>query len=157
MPRLASESDGSRGDVARKLNLLLETKVNPETGEAYTNAELGRATGLSASLITQLKQGTKDNPTKNTLERLAEHFGVKPSFFFQEMSPEHEDRVIAGLKMLDAVEASGLHALAARANGLSADSLRMIATVIETARKAEGLDDCRKVDRRKGPAPPSSP
>ncbi len=149
MPKHSSDGDSSpgsrQGEFARRLTRLFETKTNPDTGAPYTNNELSRIVGLSPSTIAQLKQGTKDNPTKNTIEALAQHFGVEPGYFFHEMSPEHEDRVIAGLKLLDAAENAGVQTLAtrmlaARADGLSAGSLEMIASVIETARKAEGLD-----------------
>lgn len=126
--------------VKDRLNALFAMN-NPKTGRPYVNADVARATGISASAIAQLRQGVKPNPTLNTIEALGDFFGVTPDYFSRQTTDEHARRIVAGLEMLDAAEKAGVVGLFARASGLSEDSLRTIRAVIETARKAEGLDD----------------
>ncbi|MEU9371665.1 helix-turn-helix transcriptional regulator [Streptomyces avermitilis] len=114
--------------------------MNPKTGKSYTVADVHRDTGISPSAITQLKTGAKPNPTLKTVEALADYFGVETNYFTKQMSEEHVRRVVAGLELLAAAENSGVQALFARASGLSDQSLDMVRAVIETARKADGLD-----------------
>jgi len=128
------------GRVKARLNALF-AMTNPATGRPYTNAEVSRATEISPSAIAQLRQGTKPNPTLKTVEALADHFGVTIDYFSSRMSDERVKRIVAALEMLDAAEKAGVEGLFARARGLSEDSLRTITAVIETARKAEGLDE----------------
>jgi transcriptional regulator with XRE-family HTH domain len=141
--RSAGDGDASpadKGVIKARLNALF-AMTNPDTGKAYINADVARATGVSPSLIAQMRQGTKDNPTMNTVEALAEFFGVTPDYFSKHMTDEHVARVVAGLQLLDAAENAGVKALLTRASGLSAESLSTIRAMVETARKAEGLDD----------------
>ncbi|MGW2822155.1 helix-turn-helix domain-containing protein [Streptomyces sp. NPDC001443] len=116
-------------------------KRNPATGKPYTNADVARETGVSASLIAQIRQGVKTNPTMNTVEALAELFGVTTDYFSKRMTEEHQQRVVAALELLDAAEDAEVDALFARAIGLSSESLRTVTAVIESMRKAEGLDE----------------
>ncbi|QDO51665.1 helix-turn-helix transcriptional regulator [Streptomyces sp. RLB3-5] len=143
MPEGTRDGDGHTPPegrrVADRLNALF-AMVNSETGRPYTNAEVARATGISASAIAQLRQGAKPNPTLKTIEALASYFGVTTDYFSKGMSDERVSRIVAALQMLDTAEKAGVEGLFARASGLSADSLRTITAVIETARRAEGLD-----------------
>ncbi|MER6126452.1 helix-turn-helix transcriptional regulator [Streptomyces sp. NPDC001795] len=128
------------GRVKLRLNALFDGVENPATGRPYTVPEVASATGISESAIRQLKQGSKPNPTLKTVELLADHFGVKKDYFSKEMSGADVDRVVAGLKLLDVLEKAGVEDVFARAGELSVDSMRMVAAVIRSARKAEGLD-----------------
>lgn len=127
--------------VAQRLNALMRAKRNPATGRPYTNAEVARATGISASLVAQLRQGVKGNPTLNTVDALADLFGVTTDYFSKRMTDEHQQRVVAGLELLDAAEEAGVEAVFARAVGLSAENLRTVTAVMDSMRRAEGLDD----------------
>lgn len=135
----ASEPHADKGVVADRLSALMAMK-NPKTGKSYTVADVARDTGLSASAITQIKTGAKPNPTLKTVEAIADYFGVQTDFFTKRMDEERVRKAITALEMLDMLEDAGVQALFARANGLSDQSLEMIAGVIETARKADGLD-----------------
>ena len=135
----ASPPPAGRGVVADRLGGLMAMK-NPRTGKPYTVADVARDTGLSASAVTQIKTGAKPNPTLKTVEALAEYFGVQTDYFTKQMDEERVRKVIAALEMLDAAESAGVQALFARASGLSDQSLEMVKAVIETARKADGLD-----------------
>ncbi|MFF4716533.1 helix-turn-helix domain-containing protein [Streptomyces eurythermus] len=128
------------GRVKVRLNALFAGVENPKTGRPYTVPEVASATGISESAIRQLRQGAKQNPTLKTVELLAAHFGVQNDYFSKEMSGADVDRVVAGLKLLDVLEKAGVQDVFARAGELSADSMRMIAAVINSARRAEGLD-----------------
>ncbi|MET9869226.1 helix-turn-helix domain-containing protein [Streptomyces sp. NPDC006386] len=131
---------GARHSFADKLNHLFEIKKNPATGKRYTNAEVARAISVSESAISQLRTGVKPNPTLKTVERLAGHFHVEAQYFFSDYDPEEAEKVRASMELIEAVADSEVRGLALRANGLSADSLRMIANVINQARRWEGLD-----------------
>lgn len=128
------------GRVKVRLDALFAGVENPATGRPYTVPEVASATGISESAIRQLRQGAKQNPTLKTVELLADHFGVKKDYFSKEMSGADVDRVVAGLKLLDALERAGVEEVFARAGELSVDGMRMVAAVINSARKAEGLD-----------------
>ncbi|MBE1599962.1 MULTISPECIES: helix-turn-helix domain-containing protein [Streptomyces] len=142
-------SGGRQLSLADKLNHLFETVKNPATGKKFTNAEVsraireaGEADGLtvSESAISQLRSGAKPNPTVNTVEALARHFNVTPQYFFPDFDAEESEKIRASMELIAAVGDTKVRGLALRANGLSADSLKMITTVIEQARRLEGLD-----------------
>lgn len=144
-----STSRPARLSLADKLNHLFQTVKNPATGRKYTNAEVSRAIReaadpggptVSESAIAQLRSGAKPNPTMNTVEALARHFSVTPQYFFPDFDDEESEKIRASMELIAAVGDSKVRGLAMRANGLSADSLRMIKTVIEQARRLEGLD-----------------
>ncbi|MFG3199840.1 helix-turn-helix domain-containing protein [Streptomyces sp. NPDC048208] len=160
-------SSAERSSVAAKLNHLIATKLSP-SGKPYTNPQIiqgiadrpgPEGTTISLSGIAQLRSGAKPNPTVNTLKALARFFDVAPAYFLgdddseavsqrhaPEGSPtppatgEENDHVQAAQELLTAIKDNDVRGIAFRANGLSADSLRMIKTVIEQARKLEGLD-----------------
>ena len=134
--------------LTQRLNHLFETVPNPATGRPYTNAEASRTIEAAAepegptvspSAISQLRQGTKTNPTATTLAALARLFGVTPNYFF-DVDEAESARADAALELLRTAEDSNVRNLAFRANGLSTESLEMIKTVIERARKLEGLE-----------------
>ena len=104
---------------------------------ARTIREAGGPT-ISATYIWQLRKGLRDNPTKQHLEALSGFFGVAPAYFLDD---DLAERVDAELKLLAALRDSEVRDIATRAFGLSADSLRAIAGMVENARRLEGLDD----------------
>ncbi|MEU6405491.1 transcriptional regulator [Streptomyces sp. NPDC046985] len=166
MARTRSSSAG-RSTVAARLNHLIATKPSA-SGKPYTNPQIVQGiadapgpegTTISLSGIAQLRSGTKPNPTVNTLKALARFFQVEPSYFLDDsdsqavsqrhapedspitsVASEENDHLQAAEELLIAIRDNDVRGIAFRANGLSADSLRMIKTVIEQARKLEGLD-----------------
>ncbi|MFE4212233.1 helix-turn-helix domain-containing protein [Streptomyces sp. NPDC056844] len=132
---------GARHSLADKLNHLFGVAKNPVTGKPYTNAEVARAISMSESAISQLRSGAKPNPTLSTVERLAGHFHVEAQYFFSDYDAEEAEKVRASMELIEAVADSDVRGLALRANGLSADSLKMITDVINQARRWEGLDE----------------
>ena len=127
--------------LSDKLNRLFDSVRSPE-GDEYTHDEVAsalRAAGgptISATYVWQLRKGLRDNPTKHHLEALADFFGVPPSYFFDEASAE---RIDAELDLLGAMRDASIRAVALRAVGLSPGSLAAIRTIVEQARRVEGL------------------
>lgn len=129
--------------LSEKLNHLFRT-VHPRDRGEYSFEEVAeaiRARGgptISATYIWQLRKGLKDNPTKKHLEALADFFGVSAAYFFDD---EVAARIDAELELLATLRDSPVRQLALRASGLSPDSLRAIAEMIEHVRQLEGLRD----------------
>ncbi|MFI1261062.1 MULTISPECIES: helix-turn-helix domain-containing protein [Streptomyces] len=107
-----------------------------EVAEGIRQASVGEGRGVTASAIQQLRTGAKRNPTRHTIKALADFFGVPAGYFFDGAAAE---RTKAEIGLLAAMRDQDVRRVALRANGLSVDSLNMLSTVIEQARKLEGL------------------
>lgn len=107
-----------------------------EVAEGIRQASSGEGRGVTASAIQQLRTGAKRNPTRHTIKALADFFGVPAGYFVDGAAAE---RTKAEIGLLAAMRDQDVRKVALRANGLSVDSLRMVSTVIEQARKLEGL------------------
>ncbi|MFE4055022.1 transcriptional regulator [Streptomyces sp. NPDC059096] len=145
----SGEPGGRQLSLADKLNHLFETVKNPSTGKRYTNAEVSRSiraaggeggSTVSESAIAQLRSGAKANPTLRTVDALARHFHVASQYFFPDYDAEESRKIRASVELVEAVRDGEVRGIALRANGLSAESLAMIKSVIEQARNLEGLD-----------------
>jgi transcriptional regulator with XRE-family HTH domain len=127
--------------LADKLTRLFST-VHPRGRPEYTSEEVADAIReqggptISATYIWQLRTGRRDNPTKKHLEALADFFGVSPSYFFDD---EAAARIDAELELLAALREAPVRQVALRASGLSTQSLKAIAEMIERVRELEGL------------------
>ncbi|MFJ6943342.1 helix-turn-helix domain-containing protein [Streptomyces wuyuanensis] len=134
--------DGQRS-LAEKLDHLFTT-IHPPSRGPYTPAEVAEAIaeaddkgrGLSPSAIQQLRNGSKQNPTMNTIRALAGFFGVPPAYFFDD---EVAARTDAEIGILAAMGDAGVRQVALRAKGLSTESLQIINAVIDQARRLDGL------------------
>ena len=128
--------------LADKIDRLFHV-VRPAKGE-YTHEQVARAIEdrggptISASYLWQLRKGLRDNPTKKHLEALADFFGVPPAYFFDDAATA---RIDAELDLLAALRDTPVRDMALRASGLSDQTLKAIADMIERARQIEGLDD----------------
>jgi transcriptional regulator with XRE-family HTH domain len=128
--------------LAARLDHLFKL-VHPRDRGEYSYREvahgIAESTGvaISPSYVWQLRMGQKDNPTKRHIEALAAFFGVAPSYFFDESESARVDSELAALASL---RDGGVQAIALRATGLSSESLRLIADLIERTRVLEGLD-----------------
>ncbi|MFE3197811.1 Secondary metabolite protein [Embleya sp. NPDC059237] len=130
--------------LAAKLDRLFDVVRKPDGG-AYSNGEVARGikeqagsggATVSASLVQQLRTGVQTNPTLKTIDALARFFGVEPVYFFDDAAAE---RIAAERDAWSRMRENDVHRLVFRADGLSADSLRMVSAVIEQARRLEGL------------------
>jgi transcriptional regulator with XRE-family HTH domain len=126
--------------LAEKLNHLF-TVVHPP-GREYTHEQVATAIEesggptISATYLWQLRTGKRDNPTMRHLEALSGFFGVPPSYFFDE---DTAARVDDQLELLVALRDDHVRQVAVLANGLSAETLKTITTMLERARQLEGL------------------
>ncbi|WP_406091371.1 Secondary metabolite protein [Streptomyces sp. NBC_01013] len=119
-------------------------EVHPKGRGPYTYAEVSQGirdtsdVTISASAIQQLRTGTNSNPKMQTIRALAGFFGVNPGYFFDE---EEAERQRAEIQLVAAMRDQEVRRVALRANGLSASSLSMVNTVIDQARRLEGMPD----------------
>lgn len=131
----------THNSFAEKLNRLFEIVRRPD-GKEFSNQAVADAIAaeggptISRIYVWQLRNGVKDNPTKRHLQALADFFGVPVAYFFDDAEGS---RISAELELLQSLRSSDVTAIAARANGLSPESLRAIAAMIENARQIEGL------------------
>ncbi|MFJ9961250.1 Secondary metabolite protein [Streptomyces avermitilis] len=119
-------------------------EVHPKGRGPYTYAEVSQGirntsgVAISASAIQQLRTGTNSNPKMQTIRALAGFFGVNPGYFFDE---EEAERQRAEIQLVAAMRDQEVRRVALRANGLSTSSLHMLNTVIDQARRLEGMPD----------------
>jgi transcriptional regulator with XRE-family HTH domain len=123
------------------LDFLFRTVRPAGRGEYSTEeaaGEIARRGGptISATYLWQLRKGLRDNPTKKHIEALAGFFGVPPAYFFDDAAAE---RINAELDLLAAMRDNGVRRVALRSAGLSPESLDAITTMVEQARRLEGL------------------
>lgn len=117
-------------------------EVHPRDRGPYTYAEVSQGIrassgmAISASAIQQLRTGKNSNPKMETVRALAGFFGVPAGYFFEE---EVAERTQAEIQMVAAMRDHEVRRVALRANGLSTSSLQMLNTVIDQARRLEGL------------------
>jgi hypothetical protein len=132
--------------LAEKIDHLFTATLAPgEKAPSYRKvaAAINEKAGepvISSGYLCELRTGVKDNPTKRQLEAIADHFEVSPAFF-------HDDEVTAlmvrQLKMMAALGSGDISAIAprgVRANGLSAEMLAHVQSVIEDL-MANGLSE----------------
>ncbi len=117
-------------------------EVHPPSRGPYTYAEVAQGIldtagiTISPSAIQQLRTGTKSNPKLQTIKALAGFFGVPAGYFFDE---DVAEQTRAEIQVVAAMRDQEVRRVALRANGLSTSSLQMLSTVIEQARRLEGL------------------
>jgi transcriptional regulator with XRE-family HTH domain len=146
---------GTAGDsrtLAARIEHLFAT-VKRRDGKPYTNEEVVAAIcaspggpKISKQYLWQLRRGERENPTKNHLEALAAFFGVSPRYFFDD---DLFDAIAEELELLRILSDAGVKNIAARMRGLSSDSLRNIAGIVETVRRIEGLDTAQDTATRR--------
>jgi len=140
---MAEDKPAHARTLAEKLDHLFRT-VHPRDRGEYSFEEVAEAIRqrggptISATYLWQLRKGLRDNPTKKHLEALSDFFGVPVSYFFDEQAAA---RIDAQLDLLAALRDAQVQQLALRAAGLSPDSLRAIADMIERVRNLEGLPE----------------
>lgn len=157
----AEPPTGQPSSLADKLNGLF-TRVLSPNGDEFTleevvagvRAERGvDGATISVSYLWQLRKGLRTNPTLRHLEVLARFFGVSLAYFLDEASYRRIEDQLASIALL---RDQSVHRVAARAAGLSPDSLQAIAQMIEMARRAEGLPGPDSTDSTDSPNRPPS-
>lgn len=142
--------------LAAKLDNLFRSQ-RPSGRDEYTYEEvsegirqLGGPT-VATTQLWQLRTGKQTNPRKSQLEAIAAFFRVPVSYFFEDN--EETTRLHARLELLAAMRDNNVERIALRAAGLSPESLRAIAQIVEQARHIEGLPN----EENKEPRSPKKP
>jgi transcriptional regulator with XRE-family HTH domain len=136
-------TDKNERTFAELLDYLFR-EVHPKGRGPYTYSEVSQGirdtsgVTISASAIQQLRTGTNTNPKMQTIRALAGFFGVNPGYFFDEAEAERQR---AEIQVVAAMRDQGVRRVALRANGLSTSSLHMLNTVIDQARRLEGMPE----------------
>jgi transcriptional regulator with XRE-family HTH domain len=138
---MAEDPKSRGGRLAQRLDRLFRTVHSPGEKE-YSNdtvAEAIRAAGVprvSGSYLQQLRNGVKDNPSTRLLEALADFFGVKTKYFFEDEEEAQVDLGVAVLTRLLEVDAFDI---AARLADLSADSRELVRQLVDHLAQLKGL------------------
>ncbi|MGX1759501.1 hypothetical protein ACWIG5_21740 [Streptomyces lydicus] len=139
------------GRLVRKIDVRLNeliTALYPDErkrpGYSKLAKEIREATGgaISGTYLWELATGKKRNVTLDQLDVLAEYFGVPLEYFFND---DVAERVSAQLKLAVALRDTKVRNLALRADGLSAESLDALLTMVNQARRLQNLapiQDC---------------
>ena len=128
--------------LAERLDLLFRMMHGPGQPEpqyqevADAIAAAGGPT-VGGAYLYMLRTGRRTSPRIELLTGLAKYFGVPVSYLLGDDS----DDVGEELRLLLALRDSDVRQLALRSQGLSADSRKAIAAMIEQLRRAEGLSD----------------
>lgn len=127
-------------DLAAKLNQLFATMhpdgKKPDSNEKVVEALAQRGIRITAQYLGQIRAGKKTNVDANTLRALAEYFGVTASYLLERgPNPEMEEQ----LQLLRLLREKGIKSVAARASGLSRESLQSVLTIIDQVRALEKL------------------
>jgi transcriptional regulator with XRE-family HTH domain len=129
-----AEQEGPK-TFAEKLNYLFEVVRSP-SGQEYSNNAVAAAVGVSGTYIGQLKSGSSNNPTKRTIERIADFFGVTPAWFF-------EDEVTASIhqrvEILLRLKKDNATNVAARLIGFSPAGLEAADSFLEQLQQVESM------------------
>jgi len=127
--------------IEHLFNLRLRPDGAPWSMRQVSAAAKKRDVSLSVGFLHDLRRGIKDNPTKQQLECLADIFGVRPGYFFD------DDDTLAAvndkLRMLGALEDDRVAQIALRTRGLSAHDYRMLNALIDSA-----ISDREEQDQR---------
>lgn len=138
--------DREPGNLARRLERLFATAHPPWRGPYSTKeaaAAINEAAGtqvISYNYLYQLRRGTKTEPGHSRLAAIARFFGVPVSYF-----TDDEDDAVRAVEQLEAqaitaaLRDQGVRDVAFRAAGLSPASLAAVLSVIDNARRLEGL------------------
>ena len=82
--RMVPEREGA--DLAERVAHLMKMTVNEATGNAYTDADVARASlgDLSEKDVEAIRTGSLSDPSGDQIVALAEVFGVPPSYFLNQ-------------------------------------------------------------------------
>jgi ESX-1-secreted protein regulator len=124
---------------AEKLNHLWDTvhpPGRPNTLDQVVDGVAAAGYEISASYLSQLRNGVKTNPTLNTIRGLAAFFGVPAAYFLDEAE---EARINDQLSVIVAMRDAGVRNVALRTHGLSDRDLAALHAMISSLREARGL------------------
>lgn len=132
------------GVLATRLEHLFAT-VHPRNRGPYTNEEAAEAINkkagrkvVSTTGIWQLRKGARTEPGYPRLVAIADFFGVKPEYFYDDDVAQRTD---GQLELLAAMRDKDVRDVALRSSRLSANSLAAVKAMIDAAYKLEGIPD----------------
>ncbi|WP_234799539.1 helix-turn-helix domain-containing protein [Mycobacteroides abscessus] len=133
------EAPRTFADKLNKLMDVLATEDGRPMSASRFAEDFSTKTGvrLSKAYLSELRNGIGAAPRLDLVEALARYFKVKPSYFVDAVD---DDVNAARLDLLGSMKAAEVSGLGVRAAGLSADTVRKIASIIDSARVLEGLD-----------------
>jgi transcriptional regulator with XRE-family HTH domain len=134
--------------LAARLDLLFRTmhgagQPEPQYQEVADAIAAAGGPSVGGAYLYMLRTGRRTSPRIELLTGLAKYFGVPVSYLLGDDGEE----VAEEIRLLVALRDNDVRQLALRSQGLSVDSRKAIAAMIEQLRRAEGLSD-------EGPAPP---
>lgn len=138
---MGESEDTDKGVVAERLSRLF-ANFTPE-GRRYTlreaaegiNEKAGR-TVVSFQYLNQLANGTRREPTREKLQAIADWFGVKLAYFYDDDVAQQGDE---DMRMLEILRDNGVSNVLFRAGGLSEGSLKLVVDLLDHLRNSEGL------------------
>jgi transcriptional regulator with XRE-family HTH domain len=122
--------------IARRLQALWAIRPSSlrEVADAISQ-ETGR--DVSYKYLSQLRNGTRADPSYAVIDAIARYFGVTSDYFSasEDQARETEEE----LRLLTAIRSAGIRDIAVGADGLSPRSLSAIVDIIRGFRTSEGL------------------
>ncbi len=132
------------GVLARRLEHLIAT-VHPRNRGPYTNEEIAEGVNsragwkaTSTTGIWQLRKGARTEPGFQRLVAIANFFGVKPEYFYDDDVAQRTDEQ---LDVLAAMRDKDVRDVAMRSSRLSPKSLEAVKAMIDAAYKLEGIPE----------------
>ena len=98
---------------------------------------------ISRAYISQLRGGTRTNPSAQLVTVIADIFGVDEDYFSIPPIAPHHRAETNDTAILERLHSRGFAALLARADGLSSHSIELVIEIAERLRLAEHLPELR--------------
>lgn len=137
-------------DFPDLLNQLFATIRPRGEGREYTNVELARATGISAAAIGFMRNGERPNPTRSTMVKIAQFFGVPPGILLN--PPADTDTTTAQIQLSAAMRNPAIGALALRALAVdpSPEAIQVLMDMLDYVAANEAAGPKRQPDGKSG-------
>lgn len=138
---MGDSEDTGKGVVAERLDSLF-ANVTPE-GRRYSlreavqgiNEQAG-ANVVSFQYLSQLRNGTRREPSRDKLQAIANWFGVSAAYFFDDEIARRTDEELRGLA---AMREAGVRSVMFRAVGVPEDKLKLVVGILDEIRNSQGL------------------
>lgn len=148
-------SPGGAPRFADLLNHLFATRLSPR-GRPYTLKEVSEGTGgyFSVAYLSLLRRGGIARPSPERIRRLAEFFGVEPSYFGGEESAAARE---AAMELDEALRRAfndpQIRAFAMRVNDYSLEERSLVLAMLDQVHR---LVESRRAHLDQGPGQPSA-
>jgi transcriptional regulator with XRE-family HTH domain len=130
--------------LAERLDRLFRTFVPAGRSRPYSAQEVADAINaaaggqiISGAYLQYLRTGKRDKPAYTVLEGVAKFFGVSVLYFYD---TEEAELITADLDVLDVLRDAKVRAVAFRMSMLDDEAKDLVATVVDMARRAKGLE-----------------